>query len=265
MIFRLSLLTWVGLLVPGVVFSESTVGDPVASQSAAAKDHYERGEYEDALRLYRNALLERPDSPSLRFNVGDVLFKIEDYEGAMQEYKAALAAADKDLKADTFYNLGNSLFQQQQLEPAIEAYKNSLDAEPGNLDAKANLELAQRFLEQQQQQQQQQQQEGEEKEGDDQDQNEQQGQQNGKKQEGEEEQREESSAAQQEEQGEQESQPQDQSAEESEPKQGELNEAEEQAMDPQEAARIMAALKDREKEMQQRRFRGTAGRGEKDW
>ena len=258
MIFRLVM--WIGLLISGTAFAQSTVGDPVASQSATAKQYYERGEYEDALRLYRDALLERPDSPSLRFNVGDVLFKLGDYDGAMQEYKAALADADTELKSDTFYNLGNTLFQLQQLDPAIGAYKNALDAQPGNQDAKANLELAQRFLEQQQQQQQ-----NQEEESGDQDQEEKQGQQEGGGQEGDRREQEKTDASQ--ERGQQDGQQQQQAtAAEPEPGQDELTPAAEQtAMDPEEAARIMAALKDREKEMQQRRFRGTAGRGEKDW
>ena len=96
--------------------AQETVGDPVASRSGEAREHYESGDYEEALRLYRDALLERPESPELRFNIGDALFKLGDYDGALSEYQAALAGEDPSLRSDTFYNLGNVLFQQQQFD-----------------------------------------------------------------------------------------------------------------------------------------------------
>ena len=54
-IFRIQILV-------GIWFfsSASTVGDPVASKSAEAKDMYDEGNFDDALRLYRDAQLERP-------------------------------------------------------------------------------------------------------------------------------------------------------------------------------------------------------------
>ena len=65
---------WV-LLGIWLVVCGATVGDPVASKSAEALEHYQRGEYDQALQLYRDALLDRPDAPELHFNVGDALFK----------------------------------------------------------------------------------------------------------------------------------------------------------------------------------------------
>jgi len=50
--------------------------------------------------------------------------------------------------------MGNSMVEQQKLQEAVESYKQSLRQNPGDMDAKYNLEYARRLLKQQQQQQQ---------------------------------------------------------------------------------------------------------------
>ena len=137
------------LLVSWLMLTGTTVGDPVANKGVEAKKHYEQGEFEEALRLYRDAQLEEPESPLLHFNVGDALFKLEDYPGALEEFKAALDGAAPKLREQALYNMGNALVQQQQFAPAIEAYKQALDLDSGNMDAKANLELALQYLQDQ--------------------------------------------------------------------------------------------------------------------
>lgn len=68
------------------------------------------------------------------------------------DYSAALEAFKHNQSSDSLYNQGNSLMQLGKVEAAIDAYKQALEQNPDNADAAANLELAQRLLEQQQQQ-----------------------------------------------------------------------------------------------------------------
>ena len=163
---------WV-LLGIWLVVCGATVGDPVASKSAEALEHYQRGEYEQALQLYRDALLDRPDAPELHFNVGDALFKRGEYDQALREFERVLSAEEKKIQAQAHYNMGNSFFQQQAFEQAVAAYKQALELDAADEDAKVNLELALEKLQEQQQQEQQQQQDDSE-----QDQQQQQQQQN---------------------------------------------------------------------------------------
>ena len=100
----------------------ATVGDPVANKSAKAHELYQGGEYDKALNLYRDALVDRPEAPELHFNVGDALFKSGDYEKALQEFEQALKIPVDRARAQAHYNIGNTLFQQQDYEKAIEAY-----------------------------------------------------------------------------------------------------------------------------------------------
>ena len=145
---------WV-LLGIWLVVCGATVGDPVASKSAEALEHYQRGEYDQALQLYRDALLDRPDAPELHFNVGDALFKRGEYDQALREFERVLSAEEEKIQAQTHYNMGNSFFQQQAFEQAVAAYKQALELDADDEDAKVNLELALEKLQEQQQQQQQ--------------------------------------------------------------------------------------------------------------
>ena len=256
---------WIaGALAAWMVLTGATVGDPVASKSAKAKEHYERGEYEEALRYYRDAQLEDPDSPQLRFNIGDTMFKMGDHTGAQQAFEEALADAPLALRSRTLYNLGNSQFQQEQFGPAVESYKQALEVDAADEDTKANLEMALQYLQEQPQQEQ----GGKSDEQQEQDQQEQQQeQQQNQQQNQQQEQNQQQQEQEQEQQDQQEQQGQNEQAQEDEDQEGDESQAHssEERMDEEEAQRILDALKDRDKQAQQHRLKGQKGRAEKDW
>jgi Ca-activated chloride channel family protein len=240
----------------------ATVGDKVASRSADAEEAYRGGAFDEALRLYRDAQLEDPDSPALHYNVGDALYKLEQYDAAAEAFKRAATAeaATPDLDAGSWYNLGNTLFQQQQYAEAVEAYKSALLRDSSDVEAKVNLEMALAQLQQQQQQQQQQPSEdGEEGEEERDSQQQQQQQQEDGDQQRESEESADSDEAQQE-----------QSTTEPEPGEdaGNPDETMDEAageMDEEEAEQLLEALRDRETEAQRRRFRVVPRGRTHDW
>lgn len=118
---------------------------------------YEEGRFAEAHEKYLEALLEAPDSPIIRFNDGNALYRGEDYESALESFRAAVESGDPELASAAWYNLGNTLYRQGALPESLEAFKQALRADPGDADAKHNLE---RVLEQMQEQEQQQQQQG---------------------------------------------------------------------------------------------------------
>lgn len=132
------------------------VGDPVADKAEAAREEYLKGQYGEALRLYRDAQVEAPKLPALHFNVGDALLKTGDAAAALKEYERALTlTGDAALRARTRYNMGNVFYGQQDYQQAAQAYREALEADSGDQDAKANLELVLQQLQQQRQQNQQ--------------------------------------------------------------------------------------------------------------
>jgi len=130
---------------------------------------YEEGRFQEAHARYLEALEKVPGLPVARFNEGSALYRSQEFQRAMEAFLEAAEGADPEWQADAMYNLGNALIRQQQPGQAAEAYKQALRLDPGDQDAKHNLELALQQLEQQQQQQ-----GGEGQEGDDQNQDQQQ-------------------------------------------------------------------------------------------
>lgn len=120
---------------------------------------YRDGNFSDAEILYRKAGDANTQSTEATFNTGDALYRQKKYEDAGQSFtESTTKTIESQKKAAGFYNLGNSMLQANKLKESIEAYKNSLKLDPGNLEAKYNLGYAQNLLREQEQQQQQQQQ-----------------------------------------------------------------------------------------------------------
>ena len=127
---------------------------------------FDQEEFEQALDKYERVRKELPNRPEPVYNAANARYKLENYEEAQGELEEALLDAydvdDEDLAASTLFNLGNVFFQAEEYEDAIEAYKEVLRQSPDDVDAKHNLELALRQIEEQQQQEQEQQQQQQE-------------------------------------------------------------------------------------------------------
>ncbi len=128
-------------------------------------------DYEGAMLAYRQAQEESPELAEPHYNAANTHYRQEAYDQAQQEIEQALVSsrAQEGLDQHNYYNLGNSLYQAQQFEGAIEAYKEALRLDPGDVEAKQNLELALRQLQQQQQEQQQDEQQDEQQQDEQQD------------------------------------------------------------------------------------------------
>ena len=233
--------------------------DPVAKKNQEGSRLYRDGQFEEALKRFQEAQLENPRSPMLHYNVGTALYKKEAFSEAEKELLQAGKSDQGGLGAGAFYNLGNALYKQSRFQEAIDAYKQSLRIEPDDLDAKINLEMAARQMDQQQDQKQDQQKEEDQSQQDEQDEGEQQQNQDQDEQQQD---REQSDDANEDAQ----KQPADPSDQEQEDKlsQGQPNEGleaqPEQGLTREEAERILEALSNRELQAQKHRRIRLTGR-----
>lgn len=191
---------------------------------------YEEGRFGEAHAKYLEALLSAPGTSLIRFNDGNALYMSEDFQSALTAYQAAIESGDPALVGPAWYNVGNALYRQQQLPEALESYKQALRVNPGDLDAKHNLE---RVLEQMEEQEQEQQ-EGE-GEGEDEGEDEQQDQNQDQNQD-------------------QESPPEDEEAPQGEPRQAPGR------MSPEEAQRLLQAIQEDPSEVNRRPPAAARGR-----
>lgn len=115
--------------------------------------NYEAGKYKNAEIDYRKAISHDSTSFKSTFNLGDALYKENNYnESATAYQKLSQSNINETDKAKVFHNLGNSFFENKKYEESINAYKQSLRINPQDNDTRYNLAYALSKLKQQQQQ-----------------------------------------------------------------------------------------------------------------
>ncbi len=139
--------------------------------------------FQDALDLYEQAGALMPDTAEIPYNMGVAAYRAGDLERASALFdNARTLAANPSMQARSAYNLGTTTAQQAmqsrtgdpavaeaQMDDATEALRTALDRfrdaiaiKPDDQDARANGELAWRWLQQLEQMQDQMQQQGQE-------------------------------------------------------------------------------------------------------
>ena len=115
---------------------------------------YNNGKFKEAEIDYRKSFEKNKDYYKGMFNLGDALYKQNNYTESANVFKLLSQNndLDKTVKSKAFHNLGNSLLQDKKYEESINAYKNALKLKPNDTDTKYNLAYAQKKLIQQQQQ-----------------------------------------------------------------------------------------------------------------
>lgn len=110
---------------------------------------YNKGKYEEALKMYKKAQVEAPEQGVTDFNIGCAQYKNKEFSKAIKSFKRVTASLEKKkMKAKAYYNLGNSLFRTGDLVGAVEMYKEALRRESDFLEAKINLEFVQKMIKQ---------------------------------------------------------------------------------------------------------------------
>jgi Ca-activated chloride channel family protein len=111
-------------------------------RDAVALERYRQGDRKGAVGPADTALRLDPQDPLTAFNAGTVHLAAGDARGAVKLLEPAAAKAPPGLRGKAWYNLGNARLAARDAAGAVEAYKQALRAEPGDADAKFNLELA---------------------------------------------------------------------------------------------------------------------------
>ncbi len=140
------------------------------ASAGSASRAYEEGDYERALRDYKNAIQKGKSGadPRLHFNAGNAAFKSRQLEEAASQFNEALSARDLQLQQRAFYNRGNTFFALGDASPdpkskseawqkSIKDFDSALKLNPQDKDAEFNRDFVKKRLEELQQQQQQEQ------------------------------------------------------------------------------------------------------------
>jgi len=114
---------------------------------------YNNGKYKEAEIDYRKSFEKNKEYYKGMFNLGDALYKQNNFTESANVFKLLTQNndLDKTTKSNAYHNLGNSMLQDKKYEESINAYKNALKLKPNDTDTKYNLAYAQKKLIQQQQ------------------------------------------------------------------------------------------------------------------
>jgi Ca-activated chloride channel family protein len=266
------------LLVLVAVAGPAAAGGIDRERVKAGNQYFDSGEYEKALSLYREAMGDSTKLPDgmewLLYNQGNALFMMGNYPDALGKYHQSFSSEDSLQAGQMLYNRGNTLMQMGKPQEAVESYLQALRYLPDDADARHNLELALRLLEEEQQQQQQQQQQDQDQQQDDEQQQDQQQQdQQQQNQQQEQQDNEQQQQDQDQQQQNQQEQPDSSQAQPQEPDSSQGPPPEQPPpqtieLSKEDALRILKLLEEQEKELQKRKRKAAFKRvrtGGKDW
>ena len=139
---------------------------PVTANGLTTDQLFHAGKLDQAEKEYAAALKQQPDNPVMEFNLGDVQYRKKNFAKAKESFSKALATDDLALQARAYFNLGNTRYQLgraslktdpeqtiKQYSKAVKAFEGCLKLRPGDKEARDNLAIVKKELEQLKQQQ----------------------------------------------------------------------------------------------------------------
>ncbi len=113
---------------------------------------FENKNFENSEVEYRKALDKDVASFEAAFNLGDALYKQKKYEEALEQFQTlASKETDPQRLGILHHNIGNTLLVNKKIDESIEAYKQSLRHFPNSKETKYNLEYARKMKEKEEQ------------------------------------------------------------------------------------------------------------------
>jgi cytochrome c-type biogenesis protein CcmH/NrfG len=91
--------------------------------------YFEHNRYREAIEAYSQYLSLKPVDPDIRTNMGIMLSRLGDYDGAIEEFRKAVESDPKHM--NSWYYLGFTLLHDKQNpNEAIKAWEDYLKVEP---------------------------------------------------------------------------------------------------------------------------------------
>jgi Ca-activated chloride channel family protein len=126
------------LLLPHLNADAAELSSYFKNNQQQGKEAFDKGDFPTAAQKFDDAYMR-----------GVAEYKAEKFEEAEKSFAESKR---KDVALNAKYNLGNAQIKQQKTKEAIASYEDVLKADPDNKNAKFNLELAKKIIEQKKQQ-----------------------------------------------------------------------------------------------------------------
>jgi tetratricopeptide (TPR) repeat protein len=109
---------------------------------------YNDSRWADAEKKFEAANDQQPSSEG-HFDEGSAYYRQKKLPEAAEDYRRVLTSTDDDLKERAYFDLGNTEAASGHLEEAKTNYRRALEVRPNDMNARYNLEWAQREIEEQ--------------------------------------------------------------------------------------------------------------------
>ncbi len=149
-----------GLITLLVAPTDAQVAD-VYALAEQAKQSMESGDYQAAVKQYQQASQTAPDRDELQYNQAVACYRLGDLAAARELFSITSNASDPEMQSSSLFNLGNCDYSdalqlakedpdtaKARAKSAISHFRSALAVNPSDTDARANIELASRFLRQ---------------------------------------------------------------------------------------------------------------------
>jgi len=135
--------SWVSLASLGLLCSATRPAgaESVYAKMQRAETSYEQEAYDEALKDFLDAQVERPEDTLLKYNIGNTQYRMRNFSEAEEAFWGVAGSGDPELRQRALYNLGNCAYRQGKLEDAVAYYRQALDLDPEDEDARFNLEF----------------------------------------------------------------------------------------------------------------------------
>ncbi len=109
--------------------------------------YFEQGRFVEAEAIYRQVLEADPGNRAAQYNLGNALYRQGRLEEAAEIFEGLTGMLpDEAKKAEAWHNLGNSRLKSGNIAESIEAYKQALRLAPMDDDTRYNLAYALQLL-----------------------------------------------------------------------------------------------------------------------
>jgi tetratricopeptide (TPR) repeat protein len=131
------------IIIAVLIVSVSSCSNPAVYYSVwQGNNLYASGEYQDATNSYLSALDKGVFSDYISYDLANVYYSLGEASAALKEWEKAALTRDNDLLFRTMYNKGVLEFESGRYQEAFELFKKALKIQPGNRNAKINLEYS---------------------------------------------------------------------------------------------------------------------------
>ena len=130
-------------ILPLILAAESLLAQDQNKDIETGNNYYRQQQYDKAESEYRKVVESFPGDKTAKFNLASALIKQNRTSDANKFLELLkLKENENDLRSKAVYNQGVILTQQKKLEESIEAYKEALRLDPGDQEARENLQKA---------------------------------------------------------------------------------------------------------------------------